>query len=65
MVRNVHKMDALLRSRDYPNLDLTTYIFEGESHSSVFTMGIARGLRAVYRGEVKGVEAYFETIEQE
>lgn len=61
MVRNVHKMDALLRGREYPNLDLTTHIFEGETHSSVIPMGIARGLRVVFRGEVKGVEAYFET----
>jgi predicted alpha/beta superfamily hydrolase len=60
MVRNVLRLDGLLKSRSYPSLELTTYIFEGETHSSVFTMGIARGLRAVYRDEVKGVEAYFE-----
>lgn len=49
MVTNVRAMDDRLTSREYPSLDLTLFVLEGESHTSVVPVALTRGLRAVYR----------------
>lgn len=41
---NIKKMEELLLSRDYPQLNLKTVIFENESHISCAPAAISRGL---------------------
>ncbi len=47
-VTNVKTLAKILRERNYPGLQLTTCVFEGESHVSVIPMAFSRGLRAVF-----------------
>jgi predicted alpha/beta superfamily hydrolase len=54
MVTNVKKMKDLLTGRDYPGLELTTHIFEGETHLSVVAMNLVRGLKTVFADSVPG-----------
>ncbi|MFC3076582.1 alpha/beta hydrolase [Phenylobacterium terrae] len=49
-VSNLYKLDALLRSRGYPNLDVAMHVFEGETHMSVYPGAVTRGLGAVFGG---------------
>lgn len=37
-----------LRSRSYPNLNLKTWTFDGEGHSSVYAAAVSRALRELY-----------------
>jgi hypothetical protein len=48
MVSNVHTLAAQLSARAYPSLDLTTFVAEGESHTTVVPLALTRGLRHVY-----------------
>jgi hypothetical protein len=50
MVSNVYKMAELLQERNYPSLELTKHVFEGETHSSVLPMVLSRGLKVVFAG---------------
>lgn len=52
-VSNVHRLAGRLESRGYPSLELTTHVFEGETHTSVVPAVITRGLRAVYGRRVR------------
>ncbi|MBN1316126.1 MAG: alpha/beta hydrolase [Anaerolineales bacterium] len=47
MVTNFKTMVHRLESRHYPNLKLTSHIFEGETHLSVIPAAMSRGLRVV------------------
>jgi predicted alpha/beta superfamily hydrolase len=49
-VSNLYKMEARLRQRAYPGLDLTLQVFPGETHMSVFPGAVTRGLGAVFGG---------------
>jgi hypothetical protein len=49
MVSDVNTMNEALQKRGYPGLQMTTEIFDGESHLSVIPFCISRGLRAVNR----------------
>jgi predicted alpha/beta superfamily hydrolase len=49
-VSNVYEMDATLRQRAYPSLDVGLHIFEGETHMSVYPGAVTRGLGAVFGG---------------
>ncbi|MGL1893956.1 MAG: alpha/beta hydrolase-fold protein [Spirochaetaceae bacterium] len=49
MVRNVEIMSERLENRSYPELEITTHIFESESHLSVIPGTLSRGLREVYK----------------
>ena len=49
-VSNLYRMEARLRQRAYPNLDLSLRVFEGETHMSVFPGAVTRGLGAVFGG---------------
>lgn len=51
MVTNVQKMAAALQDRNYENLELTTHIFEDETHFSVIPATISRGLRVLFTQE--------------
>jgi uncharacterized protein len=64
MIRHFYEMGGAIRSRKYPGLDLTTQIFEGETHSSVFTTSMIRGLRSVFRHEVRGIEAFYDDLKK-
>jgi uncharacterized protein len=64
MIRHFYQIDGALRSRKYPGLDLTTKIFPGETHSEVFTTGMVRGLRAVFRRDVRGIEAFYDDLKK-
>jgi len=44
-VSNLYRMAALLKNRNYPGLALTLVLFEGETHSSIVSASVARGLR--------------------
>jgi len=48
MVTNVHRLERLLRDRAYPGLNLSTYVFPDESHTTVAMMNLIKGLVAVY-----------------
>jgi hypothetical protein len=48
MVSNVRTLSARLASRDYPSLDLATFVADGESHTTVVPVGLTRGLRHVF-----------------
>lgn len=48
-INNMNKMAELLRSRDYPNFELETLIFDNETHGSTVSASIARGLKMLYK----------------
>ena len=48
MVTSIHKLAQSLQDRRYTNMELTTHIFEDETHLSVAPATISRGLRAVF-----------------
>ena len=49
MLANMKKMSDLLRSRNYPGLQLETQIFENETHASSAAGAISRGLKVIYK----------------
>ena len=49
-VSNLYQLEARLRQRAYPSLDMTLRIFEGETHMSVYPGAVTRGLGAVFGG---------------
>lgn len=49
MVGNVEKLAEVLNSRNYSGLELTTHIFDDETHQSVIPATMSRGLRIVYK----------------
>jgi predicted alpha/beta superfamily hydrolase len=49
-VSNLYEVEAKLRARAYPGLDMSLRIFEGETHMSVYFGALARGLGAVFGG---------------
>lgn len=48
---NMKKMANLLNSRNYKNLELNTFIFENESHSTCYPLFINQGLKEVYKND--------------
>ncbi|MBT8378140.1 MAG: hypothetical protein KJN64_02795 [Ignavibacteria bacterium] len=48
MITNMNKMSEQLNSRNYPNLELETHIFENETHSSCYAASISRALKVLY-----------------
>jgi predicted alpha/beta superfamily hydrolase len=48
-VTNVSALAKTLLGRGYPGLQLTTRVFEGQSHASVMPMAFSYGLRAVFK----------------
>ena len=48
MVTNVGRLHRLLLSGDFPSMKLTSHVFPDETHQTVITMNLMRGLRAVY-----------------
>lgn len=48
-IENMHKMEKLLRSRDYRKFELKTHIFEDENHGSVSPCAYSRGLRELFQ----------------
>lgn len=48
MVANVEKLTEILRSRNYHGLELTSHIFDNETHLSVIPATMSRGLRVVF-----------------
>jgi predicted alpha/beta superfamily hydrolase len=49
-VSNLYQLEARLRQRAYPSLDMALRIFEGETRMSVFPGAVTRGLGAVFGG---------------
>jgi predicted alpha/beta superfamily hydrolase len=49
-VSNLYRLEAALRARGWPGLDLALKVFEGENHMSVFPGAVARGLGHVFGG---------------
>lgn len=45
MVSNLEAFAQALRSRDHPSLDITTFIADGESHTTVVPVALTRALR--------------------
>jgi len=45
----IQRMADRLRSRGYPGLEVQTYVFEGEGHSSAYAASVSRALRVLYR----------------
>jgi len=48
MITDMEKMAKALRDRNYSSLELTTHVFDGETHLSVIPATMSRGLRAVF-----------------
>ncbi len=48
MVTNVRRLEKLLAERRYDGLELTTHVFDGETHLSVIPATVSRGLRVVF-----------------
>lgn len=48
---NMKKMANLLNSRNYKNLELNTFIFENESHSTCFPVFITQRLKGIYKND--------------
>ncbi len=46
---NFKKMTQLLRSRNYPNLELETLIFENDTHGTTGPASLCRGLKSLYK----------------
>lgn len=49
MIADVKRMETLLRSRNYPNLDLQSQVFEDETHPSAYPAATSRALRVIYK----------------
>lgn len=49
MLSDMKKMSERLKSRNYPNLELNTHIFEDETHASSYAGAISRALRVLYK----------------
>ena len=47
-VTNMKTLEKTLQERRYPGLQLTTHVFEDETHFSVIPMTFSRGLRVVF-----------------
>ncbi len=47
MVEEVHKLEATLQGRSYPNLSLTCETFPGETHLSAAAGAFSRGIRSL------------------
>ena len=52
MVSNTQAMARLLEDRSYPNLRMTTIVFDNETHLSVIPATFSRGLREVFADDV-------------
>ena len=48
MINNMKKISEQLLSRNYPNFELETHIFENESHESCYAASISRALKVLY-----------------
>jgi predicted alpha/beta superfamily hydrolase len=48
MITDMENMARALRGRNYPSLELTTHVFDGETHLSVIPATMSRGLRTVF-----------------
>jgi predicted alpha/beta superfamily hydrolase len=50
LVSNLYGLEARLRARGYPGLDMALQVFDGENHMSVFPGAVTRGLGQVFGG---------------
>jgi predicted alpha/beta superfamily hydrolase len=48
MMPDMNKLVKVLRNRNYKELELTDYIFEGETHLSVISFALSKGMRNIY-----------------
>jgi predicted alpha/beta superfamily hydrolase len=48
-IKNMKKMSELLRSRNYPNLNLETHVFENETHGTTVYASVGRGLKILFK----------------
>lgn len=49
MIDNIQKMTEILRSRNYPDLELNFMMIEDETHESVVGISIQKGIEAVFQ----------------
>ena len=49
MISNVRAFSERLVEQGYPSLDVTTFVAEGESHTTVVAPALTRGLRYIHR----------------
>lgn len=50
LISNVRTLAERLESRGYPSLEVQMQVLDGETHTSVASVGLTRGLRAFLRG---------------
>jgi predicted alpha/beta superfamily hydrolase len=48
-INNIKKMTQLLLSRNYPNLELETLVFDNETHGTTGPASLCRGLKMLYK----------------
>jgi predicted alpha/beta superfamily hydrolase len=47
-IENMKRMEELLKSRNYPNLEVYSQIFEGEHHASAYAASVMRAFMTLY-----------------
>lgn len=48
MIADLNKFAAQIESRNYKGLEMRTFVFEDETHNSVFPLGFSKGMRFLY-----------------
>lgn len=60
MVPPMEQMGIVLKAGNYQGLDITTHVFDNETHLSVQPATLSRGLRVIYAKEVAAMKAQAE-----
>lgn len=60
MVPPMERMGIVLKASDYQELDITTHVFDNETHLSVQPATLSRGLRVIYAKQVAAMKAQAE-----
>ncbi len=56
-VSTYRAFDQQVRSHDHPGLHWTSHVFPGETHISVYPVGLTRGLKTIHRASVTAAPA--------
>jgi hypothetical protein len=51
MIPDMEKLAGMLKKRSYKGTDISVQIFSNETHLSVITFAISKGLRDIYKGD--------------
>ncbi|WP_262694190.1 alpha/beta hydrolase [Kordiimonas aquimaris] len=60
MVPPMERMSIVLKASQYEGLDITTHVFDNETHLSVQPATLSRGLRVIYAKDIAAMKAQAE-----